>query len=153
MYISKKKTHKINFWTVIKNKVTLAGAPTYTSGIQKWKGATPNFKNNAINIKKTPNVILNSASKRAINSINLEKSNADLKYFSKIIAHDLNHPLVTILGYSNIILKANKKKLNEDEMRKLQTIINDSTEMSDTINLLLQNSFPRLERDQVNLGK
>jgi two-component system CheB/CheR fusion protein len=85
--------------------------------------------------------------------INLEKSNADLKYFSKIIAHDLNHPLVTILGYSNIILKANKKKLNEDEMRKLQTIINDSTEMSDTINLLLQNSFPRLERDQVNLGK
>lgn len=93
----------------------------------------------------------NQALQRSI--INLEKSNADLKYFSKIIAHDLNHPLVTILGYSNIILKANKKKLNEDEMRKLQTIINDSTEMSDTINLLLQNSFPRLERDQVNLGK
>jgi hypothetical protein len=93
----------------------------------------------------------NQALQRSI--INLEKSNADLKYFSKIIAHDLNHPLVTILGYSNIILKANKKKMNEEEIKKLQTIIKDSTEMSDTINSLLQNSFPRLEKDQVNFGK
>ena len=82
----------------MKNKVTLAGAPTYTSGIQKWKGATPNFKNNAINIKKTPNVTLNSASKRAINSINLEKSNnkksdstSDKKRLNKLPDKLLSH--------------------------------------------------------------
>jgi hypothetical protein len=43
--------------------------------------------------------------------------------------------------------------MNEEEIKKLQTIIKDSTEMSDTINSLLQNSFPRLEKDQVNFGK
>jgi len=91
----------------------------------------------------------NSALQKSIKK--LEKSNSDLKYFSKIIAHDLNHPLLTILGYSNIIYKENKMKLNEYEIEMILNIINNSTSMSNSINELLHNSFPMLEKDQVKL--
>ena len=91
----------------------------------------------------------NSALQKSIKK--LEKSNSDLKYFSKIIAHDLNHPLLTILGYSNIIYKENKMKLNEYEIEMILNIINNSTSMSNSINELLHKSFPMLEKDQVKL--
>ena len=40
--------------TVLINAVISVGDPSYTSGVQKWNGATPILKQNPINIRIIP---------------------------------------------------------------------------------------------------
>ena len=58
LVVKKEKRIKIPikgiFGTIAKKAVTLLGAASYTSGNQKWKGATPILKNKPINIKIKP---------------------------------------------------------------------------------------------------
>jgi hypothetical protein len=93
---------------------------------------------------------LNQLNLNLQNSIlKLEKSNFDLKHFSKIIAHDLNQPLLAIIGYSSIMLKKLKSKSKPSTIEEITRIHKHSTDMSNHITKLLQDSFPQIEREEL----
>ncbi|MGB3198653.1 MAG: hypothetical protein WBB17_13075 [Saprospiraceae bacterium] len=93
---------------------------------------------------------LNQLNLNLQNSIlKLEKSNFDLKHFSKIIAHDLNQPLLTIIGYSSIMLKNLKSNSKPSGIEEITRIHKYSTDMSNHITKLLQDSFPQIEREEL----
>ena len=52
----KKRPRTAIFGTTAKNADTLVGAPSYTSGVQTWKGAAAALNNRAEPIKKAPTI-------------------------------------------------------------------------------------------------
>src|SRR5690606_16538197 len=52
--IRRKAAKPAVFTTVLINVVINTGAPSYTSGVQKWKGATPTLKAKPTKSNKTP---------------------------------------------------------------------------------------------------
>lgn len=80
----------------------------------------------------------------------LEARNQELDAFSYSISHDLHAPLRVILGFSELLLKDHKDRLNEDGKQLLDRIAKRTTQMS----LLLDNilNLARLGRKEVKLS-
>jgi signal transduction histidine kinase len=77
----------------------------------------------------------------------LADANAELESFSYSVSHDLRAPLRSISGYSKILGEDLGDKLNEEDKRTLDTIIQNASKMSKLIDDLLE--FSKLGRKEL----
>ena len=84
----------------------------------------------------------------------LEEVNRDLEAFSYSVSHDLQAPLRSINGFSEILLDEYKTKLDEDGVDYIARIINASNKMSQLVKSLLSLSRAsryKITREEVDL--
>ncbi len=81
----------------------------------------------------------------------LEVTNKELESFSYSVSHDLRAPLRAIDGYTRMILRDQRDKLNDDAKRKFDLIRSNTQMMGKLIDDLL--SFSRLGRLEINMSK
>ncbi|MBX2817885.1 MAG: hypothetical protein KTR24_17900, partial [Saprospiraceae bacterium] len=77
------------------------------------------------------------------------ESNAQLEQYAHIASHDLKSPLRTITGFSSLLKRKLETKLDEDEEKYLEFIINGSHEMSNLVDDLL--NFSKLGSEHLVL--
>ncbi|WP_394751837.1 ATP-binding protein [Crenothrix sp.] len=85
-------------------------------------------------------ILLQLLGKQKALALSLEKSNSELEAFAYIVSHDLQEPLRGILKSSYILRETAHDKLDEPEVKKLDTIVKSSTRMSDLIQAVLHYS-------------
>ncbi len=95
----------------------------------------------AIRDRKNTHFVLEQKNKQ------LADANAELESFSYSISHDLRAPLRSISGYSRILGEDLGDKLNEEDMRTLNTIVQSASKMSKLIDDLLE--FSKLGRKEL----
>ena len=78
-------------------------------------------------------------------------TNKELESFSYSVSHDLRAPLRAIDGYTRMILRDQREKLNDDAKRKFDLIRSNTQIMGKLIDDLL--SFSRLGRLELNMSK
>lgn len=81
----------------------------------------------------------------------LEVTNKELESFSYSVSHDLRAPLRAIDGYTRMILRDQRDKLDDDAKRKFDLIRSNTQMMGKLIDDLL--SFSRLGRLELNMSK
>jgi signal transduction histidine kinase len=81
----------------------------------------------------------------------LESVNKELEGFSYSISHDLRAPLRAISGYANILLEDYTEKLDEDALKIINVVINNTKKMGDLIDDLL--AFSRLGRKEITASE
>ncbi|CAN5188182.1 hypothetical protein BH10CYA1_BH10CYA1_41300 [soil metagenome] len=67
----------------------------------------------------------------------VKESNAQLKHFAYIAAHDLKEPLRTITSYLELLTKRQEGKLDEKSERYIKNTISGATRMGELIDALL----------------
>ncbi|MFD0989082.1 PAS domain S-box protein [Mariniflexile jejuense] len=77
-------------------------------------------------------------------TIQLEIANKDLEAFSYSVSHDLRSPLRHIDGFTSLLNKSLKGKINEKEANYFNNIIRSSSQMNDLIDGLL--TYSRMGR-------
>ena len=70
-------------------------------------------------------------------SIEIQQRNKELDDFTYVVSHDLKEPLITIEGYSKMLLKDYPQGVNEEVSMHLKTISKSSTRMKRLIEDLL----------------
>ncbi len=70
-------------------------------------------------------------------SIEIENRNKELDDFTYVVSHDLKEPLISIEGYSKILLKDYKDNVDEDGREYLGTVVQSSGRMKSLIDDLL----------------
>jgi PAS domain S-box-containing protein len=81
----------------------------------------------------------------------LEMTNKELESFSYSVSHDLRAPLRAIDGYTRMILRDQRDKLDDDAKRKFDLIRSNTQMMGKFIDDLL--SFSRLGRLELNMSR
>lgn len=81
----------------------------------------------------------------------MKEANETLESFSYSVSHDLKTPLRAITGYSRMLMKKHRGKLNEDAVRMLSVINNNTEKMNILIDDLL--SFSRTISKTMNIMK
>jgi PAS domain S-box-containing protein len=81
----------------------------------------------------------------------LEVTNKELESFSYSVSHDLRAPLRAIDGYTRMILRDQRDKLDDDAKRKFDLIRSNTQIMGKLIDDLL--SFSRLGRLELNMSR
>ncbi len=89
-------------------------------------------------------------------SIEIENRNKELDDFTYVVSHDLKEPLISIEGYSKIVIKDYRDKLDEEGNEYLGAVIQSTTRMKHLIEDLL--TLSRLGRmneayETVSVGK
>jgi PAS domain S-box-containing protein len=79
----------------------------------------------------------------------LEEANKELESFSYSVSHDLRAPLRAITGFSTLLKKKISSKLDKDEIRQLDIILDSAMKMDQLITDLLQ--FSRISRTEVSI--
>jgi PAS domain S-box-containing protein len=77
----------------------------------------------------------------------LKDANKELEFFSYSVSHDLRTPLRTIGGFTSALIKSVKSKLEADELRRLDIILDSTRKMDHLINDLLD--FSRIARTEM----
>jgi light-regulated signal transduction histidine kinase (bacteriophytochrome) len=77
----------------------------------------------------------------------LKAANKELEAFSYSISHDLRAPLLRISGFADILRSEAAAKLDEKDLKYLQTIIDGTQQMSNLIDALLD--FSRMGRGEL----
>jgi len=67
----------------------------------------------------------------------IEERNKELDDFTYVVSHDLKEPLITIEGYSKILLKDYNAALDQDGKEYLETVVQSSGHMKNLIDDLL----------------
>ena len=80
----------------------------------------------------------------------LEASNKELESFSYSVSHDLRAPLRAVDGFARMLEEDAADQLDEEGLRKLQVIRNNTRNMGRLIDELLE--FSRLGRKELNYG-
>ena len=80
----------------------------------------------------------------------LEAANRDLESFSYSVSHDLRAPLRAIDGFSNMLVRDLKDRLDGEGMRKFNVVRDNALRMQQLIDDLL--SFSRLGRQAMSLS-
>lgn len=80
----------------------------------------------------------------------LESANRELELFSYSVSHDLRAPLRAIQGFSEIIARRHKDKLNDEGRHYFDNIITASEQMDQLITDLLD--YARIGRQNIHLG-
>ncbi len=85
-----------------------------------------------------------------------EEVNKDLEAFSYSVSHDLRTPLRAISGFSQILREDHADKLDEEGLRLLEVVIDNTRKMGTLIDDML--AFSRLtrasfEKDKVNMNQ
>ncbi|PSB02752.1 ATP-binding protein [Merismopedia glauca] len=93
-------------------------------------------------------VILRQADELAAVNIELKRSNDELDSFAYIASHDLKEPLRGIHNYANFLMEDYAEVLDEDGIRKLQTLVRLTQRLENLINSLLH--FSRLGRTELS---
>lgn len=70
-------------------------------------------------------------------SIEIQNRNKELDDFTYVVSHDLKEPLISIEGYSKILLKDYKDNVDEDGREYLGTVVQSSGRMKNLIDDLL----------------
>jgi two-component system, chemotaxis family, sensor kinase Cph1 len=89
-------------------------------------------------------ILMHKADELATINLELQRSNEELDSFAYIASHDLKEPLRGIHNYSNFLMEDYAETLNEDGIRKLQTLVRLTQRMENLINSLLH--YSRLGR-------
>jgi light-regulated signal transduction histidine kinase (bacteriophytochrome) len=76
-----------------------------------------------------------------------EASNRELEAFSYSVAHDLRAPLRAVMGFSQLLLEANRDKLDAESDEWLQDIVASARKMASLIDAML--SLARLTRSEL----
>jgi signal transduction histidine kinase len=75
--------------------------------------------------------------KLELKTAELERSNAELEHFAHVASHDLKEPLVSIGGFSELLLNKYKDRLDAKGREYLSRIMNGTARMEALINDLL----------------
>jgi len=70
-------------------------------------------------------------------SIEIQIRNRELDDFTYVVSHDLKEPLISIEGYSKILLKDYKDKIDDEGREYLGSVVQSSARMKNLINDLL----------------
>ncbi len=90
-------------------------------------------------------IVLRQADEIASVNSELQRSNDELDSFAYVASHDLKEPLRGIHNYANFLMEDYEDQLDQDGVRKLQTIVRLAQRMEELLNSLLY--FSRLGRD------
>lgn len=78
----------------------------------------------------------------------LKRSNKELDDFAYIASHDLKEPLRSINNFSIYLIEDYKDKLDEEGVRKLNVLIDQSSRLEKFLNALLR--YSRVGREKIN---
>ncbi len=70
-------------------------------------------------------------------SLEIENRNKELDDFTYVVSHDLKEPLITIEGYSKIVLKEYQDRVDQDGKAYLSAVVQSSARMKNLIDDLL----------------
>lgn len=99
--------------------------------------------------------ILNTEEKLEELTLELQRSNSELRQFAAVAAHDLQAPLRTIGNFAQILILRHKDQLNSEAEDKLERIVGASQRMQSMINNLLTLSQvgEKMNREPVELNE
>jgi light-regulated signal transduction histidine kinase (bacteriophytochrome) len=101
--------------------------------------------------KRTEQINLELEEKVKKRTAELEAINKEMESFSYSVSHDLRAPLRAITGFSRILASEYQEKLGEEGQRYLQMIIDNSNNMGQLIDDLLE--FSKLGRKDLKVEK
>ncbi|HMF32549.1 MAG TPA: PAS domain S-box protein, partial [Candidatus Lokiarchaeia archaeon] len=81
----------------------------------------------------------------------VERSNRELEQYATIISHDLKTPLVSILGFSELLDKKYEDLLNPEALDFVQSIIRSGKRMQEMINSLLTLARLKVREEDLEL--
>ncbi len=70
-------------------------------------------------------------------SLEIENRNKELDDFTYVVSHDLKEPLITIEGYSKIVLKEYQERLDQEGKAYLSAVVQSTARMKSLIDDLL----------------
>lgn len=79
------------------------------------------------------------------------RSNNELEKFAYQVSHDLNSPLNTIIGFSNLFVQSTGESLSEEQEMFLKYILDAGTQMKNLIIGILD--YSKINGDALNLNK
>ena len=149
------KTH-ITFPDGNKRFVILTVVPEYNEhqqliGFFHFMEDVTHFKKTELTLTHQNEQLTQEIEKRTLAENELKKSNGQLKHFAYAIAHDLKSPILSINGFSKILLKRHKKNLAQDAQEMLDYVVNASSNMGQMVNDLLKYATLDKEHKRSNI--
>ena len=89
-------------------------------------------------------------------SSEIENRNKELDDFTYVVSHDLKEPLISIEGYSKIVMKDYKDRLDEEGKQYLSAVVQSTTRMKHLIDdLLMLSRLGRMDEayESVSVGR
>ncbi|MGE0090305.1 MAG: PAS domain S-box protein [Bacteroidales bacterium] len=123
---------------------------------QRVKDRTIELNEQSLKLKESQNALLflledinESRDELQMLNLKLEEANKELEAFTYTVSHDLKAPLRAIDGFSNFLLEDYKDKLDEEGLRLINVICENTKKMDQLIIDLLQLS--RVNRGEMHI--
>lgn len=124
------------------SKIPLFDNKRKVIGILCWYIDITPYKSLQLRIDEKDNTLLDYSIELKKSNKALELANHDMELFTYAVSHDLKSPIRSIVGFTDLILKTRRDKIDDDTLIKLKFILDSGINMENLVNNIL--SYARI---------
>lgn len=123
------------------SKIPLSNDENKVVGILGWYFDITPYKTMQLQIDEKENALLHYSQQLEKSNRALEMANGDLEMFTYAVSHDLKSPIRSILGLTDLIIKAKANSQDKETLKMLNFVLNSGKRMNNLVDDIL--SFAR----------